>query len=109
MLQPASKDWVQQQFAKEFGSKLLPTDFYYDSEGRRVMNESYHKRRGSFFGNGFRHSPFEPLHEIGAKTLKMNKIISHSVDHNQEYKDGRFIVKKFNQIFYFCVFCIRKV
>jgi len=71
MLQPASKDWVQQQFVREFGSKLLPTDFYYDSEGRRVMTESYHKRRGSCCGNGCRHCPYEPRHEKGAKTLNI--------------------------------------
>ena len=71
MIQPASKDWVQQQFAKEFGSKLLPTDFYYDAEGRRVMSESYHVRRGSCCGNGCRQCPYEPHHEKGAKTLKI--------------------------------------
>ena len=45
MIQSASKDWIQQQFVREFGSKLLPTDFYYEN-GLRVMTESYHKRRG---------------------------------------------------------------
>ena len=37
----ASKDWVQELFVKEFITpKLLPTDFYYDNQGRRVMTES---------------------------------------------------------------------
>lgn len=70
MLQPASKDWIQQQFVREFGSKLLPTDFYYDELGRRVMSESYHVRRGSCCGNGCRHCPYEPHHEKGNTTLK---------------------------------------
>lgn len=70
MLQPASKDWVQQQFVKEFGSKLLSTDFYCDSEGRRVMTESYHKRRGFCCGNGCKHCAYFPAHKKGNTTLK---------------------------------------
>jgi hypothetical protein len=61
MIQPTSKDWIQQLFVKEFGDKLLPTDFYYEN-GRRVMTESYHKRRGSCCGNGCRHCPYDPKH-----------------------------------------------
>ena len=70
MIQPVAKDWVQQQFVREFGSKLLPTDFYYDELGRRVMSESYHRRRGSCCGNGCRHCPFEPRYEKGNTILK---------------------------------------
>ena len=69
MIQSASKDWIQQQFVKEFGNKLLPTDFYYES-GYRVFTESYHVRRGVCCGNRCRHCPFEPAHEKGIKTLK---------------------------------------
>ena len=69
MIQSASKDWIQQQFVKEFGNKLLPTDFYYES-GYRVFTESYHMRRGVCCGNGCRHCPFDPAHEKGIKTLK---------------------------------------
>lgn len=70
MIQPASKDWIQQQFVKEFGNKLLPTDFYYDTNGYRVMTESYHKRRGTCCGNGCRHCPYEPKHKKGETILK---------------------------------------
>ena len=69
MIQSASKDWIQQLFVKEFGNKLLPTDFYYEN-GYRVMTESYHRRRGSCCGNGCRHCPYEPKYEKGEKTLK---------------------------------------
>jgi hypothetical protein len=69
MIQPATKDWIQQLFVKEFGNKLLPSDFYYES-GNRVMTESYHKRRGFCCGNGCRHCPYEPRHEKGNTTLK---------------------------------------
>jgi len=70
MIQPATKDWIQQLFVKEFGNKLLQSDFYYEN-GNRVMTESYHERRGSCCGNGCRHCPYEPRHEKGVKTLKI--------------------------------------
>ena len=70
MIQPTSKDWIQQQFVKEFGSKLLSTDFYYNENGLRVMTESYHKRRGTCCGNGCKHCPYEPQHKKGNTALK---------------------------------------
>jgi hypothetical protein len=70
MIQPASKDWIQQAFVKEFGNKLLATDFYYNEDGYRVMTESYHSRRGTCCGNGCLHCPFDPKHKKGVKTLK---------------------------------------
>lgn len=69
MIQSASKDWIQQQFVKEFGNKLLPTDFYWE-DGKRVMTESYHKRRGACCGNGCRHCPYVPKHVKGNTSLK---------------------------------------
>ena len=29
MIVSSSKDWVQQLYVREFGKKLLPSDFYY--------------------------------------------------------------------------------
>ena len=69
MIQPASKDWIQQAFVREFGNKLLPTDFYYEN-GYRVFTESYHIRRGTCCGNSCRHCPYDPAHKKGEKTLK---------------------------------------
>jgi hypothetical protein len=69
MIQSASKDWVQQLYVKEFGNKLLPTDFYYEN-GYRVFTESYHERRGSCCGNGCRHCPYNPQYEKGNTILK---------------------------------------
>lgn len=70
MIQPASKDWIQQLYVREFGNKLLPTDFYYDTNGYRVMTESYHTRRGYCCGNGCRHCPYDPRYEKGNTNLK---------------------------------------
>ena len=66
----ASKDWIQQQYVREFGPKLQPTEFYYDGQGRIVMTEEYHKKRGRCCGNGCLHCPYEPKHERGNKTLQ---------------------------------------
>ena len=71
MIHPASKDWIQQLYVREFGNKLLPADFYYDTNGYRVMTESYHRRRGTCCGNGCRHCPYTPKHQKGEKTLKI--------------------------------------
>ena len=32
----ASDDWVQQLYVREFGNKLLSSDYYYDSNGNMV-------------------------------------------------------------------------
>lgn len=73
MMIPASNDWIQQQFVKEFGNKLLPTDFYYNENGFRVMTESYHKRRGVCCGNGCRHCPYSPMHVKGTTDIFIKK------------------------------------
>ena len=67
----ASKDWIQELYVKEFiKPKLLPTDFYYDKNGRMVMTEEYHKKRGKCCGNGCLHCPYEPRHERGNSNLQ---------------------------------------
>jgi hypothetical protein len=70
MMIPTQHDWIYQLYVREFGNKLLPTDFYYEN-GYRVMTESYHVRRGSCCGNGCRHCPYTPAHKKGEKTLKI--------------------------------------
>jgi hypothetical protein len=66
-----SKDWIQELYLKEFiKPKLLPTDFYYDKDGRMVMTEEYHKRRGSCCGNGCLKCPYEPKYERGNTNLQ---------------------------------------
>ena len=66
-----SKDWIQELYVKEFiRPKLLPTDFYYDNDGRMVMTESYHINRGSCCGNKCLHCPYEPRYEKGNTKLQ---------------------------------------
>ena len=49
--------------------KLLPFDFY-EENGKKVMTEQYHIRRGYCCGNGCRHCPFTPRHQKGNTTIK---------------------------------------
>jgi hypothetical protein len=66
----ASKDWVQEMYIREFVKpKLQQTDFYWEN-GKMVMTESYHKRRGSCCGSGCLHCPYEPKYQKGNTTLK---------------------------------------
>ena len=66
-----SKDWIQELYVKEFiRPKLLPTDFYYNIDGRMVMTESYHINRGSCCGNKCLHCPYEPRYEKGNTKLQ---------------------------------------
>ena len=65
----ASDDWVQQLYVREFGNKLLSSDYYYDSNGNMVMTESYHHRRGSCCGNGCLHCPYTPKHQRGSDII----------------------------------------
>ena len=65
----ASKDWVQQLYVREFGPKLRPDEFYYDNQGRMVMTETYHIRRGKCCGSGCLNCPYEPRHERGNTNL----------------------------------------
>jgi hypothetical protein len=73
----ASKDWIQQQYVREFGPKLQPTEFYYDSQGRMVMTEEYHMKRGKCCGNGCLHCPYEPRHERGNVVIN-----NHDINHD---------------------------
>ena len=52
-------DWVTKL-------KLKTKDFYWE-EGKVVMTERYHLKRGSCCGSGCRHCPYFPTHK------KMNK------------------------------------
>ena len=49
--------------------QLLPSDFYMEN-GKKVMTEQYHLRRGYCCGSGCRHCPFEPKAKKGNTTIK---------------------------------------
>lgn len=67
----ASNDWIVQLHIKEITpkNKHLPTDFYWE-QGKMVMTESYHKRRGSCCGNGCLNCPYEPKNKKGNVVIK---------------------------------------
>ena len=53
-------DWIEQLYYREFVKpKLQPEDFYWE-EGKMVMTENYHKKRGYCCGSNCRHCPYQP-------------------------------------------------
>ena len=53
------KDWIQELYIMEFlKPKLQPEDFYW-VDGKMIMTEHYHLRRGTCCGSGCRHCPYE--------------------------------------------------
>ena len=62
-------DWIEELYYREFiKPKLQPKDFYWE-EGRMVMTEEYHKKRGYCCGNNCRHCPYHPSHQQNNKVL----------------------------------------
>jgi len=43
---------------------------YYLEDGKVIMTELYHKKRGTCCGSGCRHCPYDPPHQKGNKNLK---------------------------------------
>ena len=62
-------DWITEQYIKETIQKK-ESDFYINSEGKRVMTESFHKKRGFCCGSGCLHCPYEPKTQKGNTNLK---------------------------------------
>lgn len=59
MIINSNKDWVQEQFVKEFSKpKLIPGDFYMEGH-LMVLTEQYLKRRGYCCNNRCRHCPYK--------------------------------------------------
>ena len=51
-------DWIQDLYYKEFLKPKLRADEFYWDNGKMVMTEEYHKRRGSCCDSGCRHCPY---------------------------------------------------
>lgn len=50
-------------------TKLDPSYFYYNSDGKIVFTEQFHINRGYCCGNGCLHCPFTPKANAGNTTL----------------------------------------
>ena len=66
----ASKDWIQQLYVQEITKKSPEPDFYKDENGRFVMTETFHIKRGSCCGSKCKHCPYEPLYEKGNTNIR---------------------------------------
>jgi hypothetical protein len=54
-----NNDWIVQQYIREITPKLEGKDFYYNEDGRRVMTEYFHLKRGNCCENGCKHCPYK--------------------------------------------------
>lgn len=64
-----SEDWIHQERIKKImASSHEPTDFYFE-DGKMIMTESYHIKRGSCCGNGCKNCPYTPIHIKGNTTI----------------------------------------
>ena len=66
----ASNDWIQQLYVQETTKKSPELDFYKDENGRFVMTESFHIKRGSCCGSKCKHCPYEPLYDKGNTNIR---------------------------------------
>jgi len=64
------KDWITELYAKEILDKTNQ-DFYYEN-GKKVMTEKFHLKRGYCCGSGCRNCPYIPIHEKFSTQVKEN-------------------------------------
>ena len=66
-------DWIQDLYYREFHKpKLHPKDFYWD-EGKMVLTEQYHLKRGSCCNSGCKHCPYGKYKQSEQKIKKLEK------------------------------------
>ena len=66
----SSNDWIQQLYVQETTKKSPEPDFYKDENGRFVMTESFHIKRGSCCGSKCKHCPYDPMYDKGNTNIK---------------------------------------
>ena len=67
-----TEDWIHQERVKNImESNYEPTDFYFE-DGKLVMTDTYHIKRGSCCGNGCKNCPYSPVHKKGTTTIFIN-------------------------------------
>ena len=63
-------DWIADLHYEEFiKPKLQREDFYWE-DGKIIMTEEYHKRRGYCCGSGCKYCPYSPKYRKMNKKLK---------------------------------------
>lgn len=61
------EDWIYELYIKEMMKpKTQPQEFYYE-EGKMIMTEQYHLKRGYCCGNGYRHCPYKKTNKHDLK------------------------------------------
>lgn len=57
-------------YYNEFINPKLEAEDFYLVDGKMVMSEKYHTKRGSCCGNGCKHCPYWPPHQKSNKEFK---------------------------------------
>ena len=53
------RDWIQELYYREFQKPKLKSDEFYWEDGKMVMTEVYHKRRGACCNNQCKHCAYK--------------------------------------------------
>ena len=69
-------DWIEELYIKEYINPLHRSGDSYWQDGKMVMTEEYHIKRGSCCGSRCKHCPFWPQH------LKLNKELRSDIYNN---------------------------
>jgi hypothetical protein len=63
-------DWIEELYYREFiNPKLQPKDFYWE-EGKMVLTELYHIKKGMCCGGKCVHCPYWPMYQKSNTTLR---------------------------------------
>jgi hypothetical protein len=65
-----SQDWILQQYAKEIADKQKKSEDFYYEDGKKVMTEEYHLKRGFCCGSKCRHCPYSPKYVKGTTEIE---------------------------------------
>ena len=65
-------DWITELHYKEFLTPKYETGDFYWENGKMVMSEQYHLKRGYCCGNGCKHCAYWPPHQKNNPKPKTN-------------------------------------
>ena len=58
-MKSTKNDWIQDLYYREFQKPKLKSDEFYWENGKMIMTEQYHKRRGYCCNNKCRHCAYD--------------------------------------------------
>ena len=58
-MRSTNEDWIQNLYYREFQKPKLKADEFYWKDGKMIMTEVYHKRRGYCCNNNCKHCAYK--------------------------------------------------